>query len=348
MHDNVLIYRLGSIGDTVLALPAFRLVRRVYPDAKLTLLTNFPVNEKAAPVESVLENTGLVDEVIKYPLRLRKWNEFVPLWKTLSRRRFDKLIYLTQPRGYWKSVRDYLFFLSCGIRGIIGVPFAKDDLSSHPIPGTDLYRWEAERLVRCLRELGMVDLNKDEWWDLGLTAQEQAEAESLLSRNAITLPFVAASIGAKVDTKDWTDANWGKLLGRLTSLYPALGLVLLGSLDEQHRTDRLLGAWEGPKANLCGLASPRVSAAVIQRAKVFVGHDSGPMHLAGAVVTPTVAIFSARNLPGEWYPRGNHHTIMYRKTFCFGCERAVCERYGKRCILSITVDEVLNAVREYL
>jgi len=130
---------------------------------------------------------------------------------------------------------------------------------------------------------------------------------------------MTASIGAKADTKDWTDTNWTNLLKRLSSLYPSLGLVLLGSSDEQPRSDTLLGSWCGPKANLCGLASPRVSAAVIQRAKVFVGHDSGPMHLAGAVGTPSVAIFSARNPPGQWYPRGNHHTILYRKTFCFGC-----------------------------
>src|SRR6185437_9201364 len=89
------------------------------------------------------------------------------------------------------------------------------------------------------------------------------------------------------------------------------GLVLVGAAGERERSDRLGRFWSGPVANLCGFASPRVSAAAMRRARMFIGHDSGPMHLAAAVGTRCVAIFSPKNRPGEWYPFGDRHKILY-------------------------------------
>lgn len=101
--------------------------------------------------------------------------------------------------------------------------------------------------------------------------------------------------------------------------------------------------WKGQTANLCGALSPRESAALLEKAEVFVGHDSGPMHLASAVGTPCVAIFSARNLPGQWFPVRSGHKIIYHKTDCFGCGLEQCIAEGKKCIFSISVDEVHSA-----
>ena len=72
--------------------------------------------------------------------------------------------------------------------------------------------------------------------------------------------------------------------------------------------------------NLCGLLNPRESAAALKMAKIFVGHDSGPMHLAASVGIPCVAIFSARNKPGVWFPYGNQHKVVYHPIDCYGCE----------------------------
>ena len=68
---SVVIYRLGSLGDTIVALPCFHQIARSYPDARRILLTNVPVSTKAAPVEAVLRGTGIIDGVIAYPLSLR-------------------------------------------------------------------------------------------------------------------------------------------------------------------------------------------------------------------------------------------------------------------------------------
>ena len=100
--------------------------------------------------------------------------------------------------------------------------------------------------------------------------------------------------------------------------------------------------------NLCGALTPRESAAAIARARLFVGHDSGPMHLAAAVGTPVVAIFAARNIPRQWFPYGKQHQVVYHRVECWGCGLETCIEQQKKCLMSIRVDEVMSCGRSQL
>jgi len=155
---------------------------------------------------------------------------------------------------------------------------------------------------------------------------------------------LAMSIGTKFDVNDWGDTNWRALIGGLSSQLSDWGLIALGASVEHERSAFLLGSWTGPKLNLCGKLSVRESGAVMQHARVFIGHDSGPMHLAASVGTRCAAIFSARNLPGLWFPYGARHTVFYNKTECAGCQLSVCVKFQKQCIAAVSVDAVMTAV----
>src|SRR5947208_3346292 len=69
--ERVLVYRLGSLGDFVVALPALRVVAAAFPGARRMLLTNFPIDPRAPSPREVLEGTQLVDDYVEYPARLR-------------------------------------------------------------------------------------------------------------------------------------------------------------------------------------------------------------------------------------------------------------------------------------
>ncbi|ADE14479.1 glycosyl transferase family 9 [Nitrosococcus halophilus Nc 4] len=348
MSRRILIYRIGSIGDTAVALPAFRLVAQTFPDAERRVLTNIPVNTKAAPLEAVLKNTGLVHGYMAYPLRTRNFHKLVKLRGEICTWRPDTLIYLTPPRGLFKAFRDMLFFRSCGIKKLIGVPLKRDLQQSRQLDGGHFYEHEASRLGRCISTLGEIELDDSQGWQLGLTAQERSKARDVLMAWEGTASFAAVSIGTKADVNDWGSNNWKALFDQLSRRYPDLGLVLIGSPDEADTSAETGHAWQGPVLNLCGGLSPRESAAVLEQASLFMGHDSGPMHLAASVGTPCVAVFSARNKPGEWFPYGKQHRIIYHQMPCFGCRLVVCEKHGKKCIYSIEVSEVLAAVEEIL
>ncbi len=95
----------------------------------------------------------------------------------------------------------------------------------------------------------------------------------------------------------------------MAQIYPGYALLITGAASEYERSNAIAERMEsvpgsGPVLNLCGQLQPRESAAVVSHAKIFLGHDSGPMHMAAIVQTPLVAIFSARNMPGIWYPQG--------------------------------------------
>ena len=95
---RVLIYRLGSLGDTLIALPALHLVARAFPNAERRLLTNFPVNAKAPPAAAILENTGLVHTYIHYAVGTRSPRELFGLWWQLLRWRPQVFVYMGSAR----------------------------------------------------------------------------------------------------------------------------------------------------------------------------------------------------------------------------------------------------------
>ncbi len=338
------MYRLGSLGDTIVALPALRLVARAFPDAERWVLTNRSEGGKAAAISEVVGGTGLVHGFLDYPLATRSARELLRLRRSIRRLRPRTLVYLAEPRGRLAALRDAAFFRLCGIPRIVGLPVGRERQRVRALDPS-LYEREGARLARCVSALGDARWDDPGSYDLALSGAEHEAARRALGRLPEDVPVLGVSIGAKVDVKDWGDANWSELLGSLSARL-RWGLVAVGSADERERCDRVLASWAGPSLNLCGTLPVRVSAAVLSRCRLFIGHDSGPMHMAAAVGTPVVAVFSSRNLPGEWFPYGDGHRVLYRPMPCQGCGLDRCVERRKACIRAITVDDVRAAVLE--
>lgn len=311
---RILVHRLGSIGDFVVALPALHRLRRSLPSAEIRLLTSRPADQREASAHSVLDGTGLVDGYITYPVGTRSLRELQAIRQAIRAFAPDLLVYLMAPGGLARAVRDRVFFRWCGVRAA-SVPFARRLRERLPPPGgSGLWESEAQRLARCVAEFGAAAPEAAASWDLRLSKAEIAEADARLraafdGAAVADASLVALSIGTKQAIKDWGDDNWKSVLGALSR--PHRGLVLVGAAAERERSAQVARSWSGPVANLCGQTSPRISAAALRRARLFLGHDSGPMHLAAAVGTRCVVVFSKKNRPGEWFPFGDHHTVFY-------------------------------------
>ncbi len=365
---RVLVYRLGSLGDMVVALPALHLVARAFPAAERRLLTNLPVSVKAPAAAAVLEGSGLVQGYMRYAAGTRSVGELARLWWRIARWRPQVLVYLAASRGVEVARRDAAFFRLCGVRRMVGVPVtegmqrnfygAATGGKDHAMGDGNLEP-EAERLVRCIGELGAVGevadpgrMQQTASWDLRLSAAEHAAAARAIGDEALGMEIIAVSVGTKVQAKDWGKENWRGLLGRMAEAFPGRALLLAGVEEENEASEYAAEGWResggGLVVNLCGRLTPRESAAAFARARLFVGHDSGPMHLAAAVGTPVVAIFAARNIPRQWFPYGKKHSVVYHRVECWGCGLETCVEQQKKCLMSITVDEVMVAVRERL
>ena len=356
---RVLIYRLGSLGDTVVALPGFHLVARAFPDADRRLLTNFPVAGKAPPAAAVLEGTGTVQGYFRYSAGTRSWRELLRLWWEIVRWKPTVLVYMAPARGIQAARRDAQFFRMCGIERMVGVPLT-EDMQQNRVEydaglGYEVEEYEALRLARNLLELGDARVDDPASWDLRLNEAERARADEVL-REAGERPVIAMSLGTKAQANDWGEVNWGQLLGRVAERFPKHALVVTGAAEDRAASERVTAGWcrrteaglSGPVINVCGQMTPRESAAVFARARVYLGHDSGPMHLAAAVGTPCVAVFSGRGKPRRWFPFGGGHRVLYHRVSCWGCGLQTCIVERKRCILSIEVEEVMEQIRAVL
>ena len=343
---RVLIYRLGSLGDTVVALPCFHLIARVFPNAERRLLTNFPVHAKAPASAAVLGSSGLVHGYMSYTVGTRNPLELMRLAAEIRRFRPDVLVYMPHIRPQNAVRRDRLFFRVAGVRRIVGMA-AEAEIKPIFDAATNLFESEAARLSRLVSELGDANPAESASWDMLLNdAERQAAVDAL--EELIERPLIVCGPGTKRQAKDWGQENWRALLTHLSARYSDHGLVLVGAKEEYAGADFAAQEWIGPKLNLCGRLTPREMAAALGYAKVFLGPDSGPMHVAAAVGVPCVIAFSASTLPGTWFPHGGQHQVLYRHTSCLGCYLETCTVEGRRCLTSITVAEMGVAVETAL
>ncbi len=308
-REAVVIYRLGSLGDTIVALPCFHAIERATQGQRRIVLTNFPVSSKAAPLEGILGGSGLMDEAIAYPLGMRSLSELLKLRQRLRAIGANTLYYLTAQRGLKVAWRDLIFFKLCGFRHIVGLPLRHSLQTYQVLDEQGTLEHEASRLARCMAALGPMDLDDPGMWDLRITQAEVDQAAAVI-RPMANSSFMALNMGGKIAAKDWGEPNWKTVLAELASQHGHMGLLVVGAQEDSERAQRVTQGWPGTVVDACGRLSPRASAAAMRGARLFMGHDSGPMHLAAATGVPCIGLFGDYSEPAVWHPYGKkHHAI---------------------------------------
>lgn len=347
--NKILIHRLGSLGDTLVCLPIFHLLDRRWPNAEKRVLTNSPVNAKAPPLWSILGEDNFIDGYFAYETGTRNIATFRSLIRDIRRWGPDVIVYANPLYSTSVLLRDRAFLGLCGSRRIYGLGLS--NLLEDPPAGTagGIVSSEASRIIAGLADLGDFELDNPVNWSLRLSPAERNSAARTLENWDCRDEFIAFSVGTKWSENDWGDANWRQVFEIVSGRNPGLGLVAVGAPDESDRSSRLLNSWNGPKLNCCGGISPRQSAAIIERAVCYTGHDSGPMHLAAAVATPSVSVFSLKNPPGLWFPHGTENRIFYPGLAWSGGEPAVTRNAtGETDLASIPASDVAAACLELI
>ena len=341
MVQRILIFRRGSIGDAVVSLPALFGIRDRSPEAELAILTNAPVMGRAAQLETMLGRTNLISEYFSLPpgggglSSMRQVRSAIKVWSP------DKLIYLSEPSSLISLLKEFLFFKSCSIRNVKAMPFARS-VREYQHKSDKLWESESERLLR------VTGSPWSEKFEITFSGEEQSQAEQIIAEKFTGVSYIAFSIGGKLPDKDWGDINWSRVLESLSKENPSLGLLLIGADDESVRSSALALKWQGPVLNLCGKTNPRLSALAMRRALFYLGHDSGPMHLAALISVPCVALFSARAKPGVWFPHGDNHHIFYPWEMADRVSNKAGFRTAGSSILSIKHEDVIEACRKLL
>jgi ADP-heptose:LPS heptosyltransferase len=200
---------------------------------------------------------------------------------------------------------------------------------------------------------GTVQEDRLELW---LSPEDAAFAEKILREHGVQPTELVVGFGPSGGNsllKQWPVGDFVKLGRWLQTKFKSYILVVGGPGEEElgSKIEHELG----PSAfNMVGKTTLRKTAALLKQCRLFVGNDSGPMHLAVGIEVPVVALFgsSCHHRFGPW---GNAQTILWQELPCSPCSQLLhldrcvrCIFDAPRCILSITVEQVKRAVSEHL
>ena len=173
-----------------------------------------------------------------------------------------------------------------------------------------------------------------------LAAENTAQAEEWLS--PLPRPRIALNVGASRAYKRWPLGNWIQVAQALTQA--GRSVVFVGDKTDAETVTQITPTLAGGYADLSGKTTLRELASVLAACDLLVSGDSGPMHLAVAVGTPTIAIFGATN-PARHGPYGARNTVLHDPMPGLVTPgRRPTEAEGAACMARVTPDRVLDAV----
>jgi ADP-heptose:LPS heptosyltransferase len=348
---RVLVVRLRSIGDTVLATPSLTALKRFLPGAKVDIL----LEDWVAPL---LEGFEDVDDVI--PIGRRTSGRLAAA-RDLRRRRYDVVFnlhggststFLTRATGarfrvgnadyrysslyshlvsssaeFWGRTPTHSAEQQLALLGAVGIPV--DDRPKSRLPVTD----EALGSVFCRLTAEMPGL---------ATRREGGDINEALELPDFALIHPAAAFA----TKQWSPENYARAAEFLAE--KGLISVAVSAPDEKEVLRKMSSASSVPIVAFHDLSLPEITA-LASRASIFVGNDSGIAHIAAAVGTPTVVIFGSSNRD-HWRPWTDaSNEIVYEEFHCQPCPGYECKEFGQpQCIQTLPVSKVISAIENLI
>jgi heptosyltransferase III len=346
---TILIFRIGQLGDTLIAMPAIEAIRSKYPSHHLILLTDRHPG-KAGYVSSwdILGPTGWFDQVIFYDPGVRGRDKLKMLGRLVSELRdlkVEHLFNLAPGRSRLASARDKWFFHFVVAPNLYSAcpPFNPPITVNGTLP----------RLTPEWRSLLQVVFNFgapiNDQFTLPIPEREREIANTLAQSERIDFSskLIAIGPGSKMAAKKWPKEYFSALGVRLLDSFPDVHLVVLGGKEDALLGNELCEFWGERSTNLAGELSIYGSAALLERCAAYVGNDTGTMHLAAMVGVPCVALFSARDYPGKWDPYGKQHIVLRHVVACEGCMLEIC-KFDNECLKQIATDKAFDATKAVL
>ena len=337
---RVLVVRLRSIGDTVLATPSLIALKRFLPDARIDIL----LEDWVAPV---LEGFDAVDNVLtvgkdkksrlgaarmirqnKYDVAFNLHGGTTATFLVRASGASHRIGYsyyqysflynhlLSSPTDFWQQEKTHSAEQQLALLGFVGVPVS--DKPKSRLVVTESARNSIENKL----------------------FSDKSEIQNPKSKIALLHPVAA------FETKQWATENFA----RVAEFLHAKGIqaVAVATAKEREVLENLKKISRVPITTCFNLTLPEITA-LAARAKIFVGNDSGIAHIAAAVATTSVVIFGSSNI-NHWRPWTDApNEIVYEKMPCQPCAGYFCKEFDKpKCILSVKVQNVTNAIEKVL
>jgi ADP-heptose:LPS heptosyltransferase len=348
--SRILVGLISPIGDTLLATPALSALRQAFPEAEIAALV-------APSNAGILSGNPDVDRLIYAPIQGAEpeWRRYLAALRALRRERFDLIIN---------------FSGASGLTTRFAHPFTPWMFLDLPrwwfLAGGDTTLRERRAVDQYLRTLAPLVAAppadpKARVPRIHLTAQERAQARELLREEGIAAatPLIAMHLGGDGfnGRKRWAPERFAAVANALVERHDAQ-VIFIGGEEDIARSTEAAALVDRNAHVLAGRCSLKLTAALIERATLYIGNDSAPLHIAGAVGTPAVGIFG----PSDWVefapasPKAPAPRVVHSDLACSPCFRFVGNDpmwkvnscYSFACLNAITLEAVLATATELL
>lgn len=330
--QRILIVLLGAIGDVTRALPLLARLRRAYPNAHIA----WAVEPAAA---ALLDYHPALDEVLLYQ-RSRGTRTFLPFLRTIRDHRFDLVLDLQR---HLKSG-----LVSLWSRAPVRIGFHRSNtkegnwlFNTHTIEAIPDFSLKLGQYLKFADALGLPDDGIH--FDLRLRPEEEEKIDALLADTP--RPFAAFFLGSRWPSRFWFPQATAEVARALQQEY-GMGVVLVGGPSEVTFAQQVREAMGTAVTNLSGKTSLRDLIGIFSRARLAIGPDSGPMHIAAATGIPVISLWGATS-PIRSAPWNSEPYVIQGEAACSPCYVRRCP-IGRACMQRITPSQVLAIVHRIL
>jgi ADP-heptose:LPS heptosyltransferase len=316
---RILVVSTTGVGDSLWGSPAIRALRKKHPKGYIALLTS-PIGKQ------LFQNNPHLDEI--FTLQNPAFLSSIKLLGSLKKQAFDTALI------FHISQRPILPLVSLvgpsKIVGTEGINKGLDHLLTDPIEQSPIHE-----IQRRLNIAGCESASPE--MELFLTEDEN---ETALKHLPNTHLIIGMHPGAKDKYKQWNPKHFVEL-GRKLAKEKGATLMITGDNGEAPLAEQIASSIPGA-ISVAGKLPVRVTAALIEKFDLFVTNDTGPMHIAFAMGTPTLAVFSPTDpkLCGPY--QISHGTAFQKPKTCTPCIRKKCR--SPFCMEQISPDEVYERI----
>ena len=326
---TIVIVLLGAIGDVTRALPLLGRLRQGYPRARLC----WAVEPASAPL---LERHPALDTVLVFDRR-RGARAFVPFLRSIRELRADLVLDLQ------RHLKSGVISRVSGARVRLGFDRrnAREGnwlFNTDHVPPMAHFSSKLQQFLAFGEWLGLPATPVE--FGLRLSGAEEVRVDSLLA--GVERPFVAGFVGSSCTARLWFPERTAAVADALAE--KGIATVLVGGQGDVGYGAATVQAARSPVVDLTGRTSLRDLIGIFGRAGAAFGPDSGPMHIAAAVGTPTVSLWGATSAERS-APWGNEARVINGVAECRPCYRKTCP-IGRVCMQAISADAVVARVVE--
>ena len=210
-------------------------------------------------------------------------------------------------------------------------------------PEDELSQYSAEHSLNILAPFGLRIGNRRP--ELIVSMENQKRAAAILKNESV--PTNSAIIAIQPFSlwkyKEWGINNYAKLIDFIEKEY-GFPIIIIGSDDERDRAKEIVRRCRVSVHNLAGRTSIGELVGMLRASSLLIGGDSGGIHMAAAVGTPTISIFGPSS-PVSWAPRGEGHHVIHKEWSCVPCRQKGCNNSEvSRCLDELSVEEVIPVI----